>query len=178
MSIIKKIYLDMDGVIVDDLAMFERLKPGAAQEILKAKVLGYKNKIVFPMINECIDQGLFETAPISNFGMSMLLVFVPRWIQKGIEVEILTSTMKHNSKREQLEQQKLNWLAKHNCKLKVNFAKGSEEKQLFAEPGSLLIDDYDRTIKQWLEKGGHAIHHTHSQLTFDMLEAVDLEVIL
>ncbi|AND75434.1 5'-3' deoxyribonucleotidase [Acinetobacter phage vB_AbaM_ME3] len=176
MSSIKKIYLDMDGVLVNDLGMFEQLGKGTTTEILKAKVLGYKNKVVFPLINKCIEQKLFETAPITNFGLQMFLVYVPHWLKQGIEVEILTSTMKYNSHREELERQKLSWLKAYDCKLKVNFAKGSAEKQVFAESGSLLIDDYDRTIKQWLEAGGHAIHHTHPQLTFEMLRAVGLGI--
>lgn len=176
MTIIKKIYLDMDGVLVDDLGMFEMLNKGTATEVLKAKVLGHKNRVVFPLINQCIEQKLFETAPITNFGLQLFLVYVPMWLKHGIEVEILTSTMKHNSQREELERQKLSWLAAYDCKLKVNFSKGSAEKQVFAEEGSLLIDDYDRTIKQWLEAGGHAIHHTHSQLTYKMLSAVGLGV--
>lgn len=178
MTDIKKIYLDMDGVLVNDVAMFESLEKGLATEVLKAKVMGYKQQVVFPLIKRCIDKRLFSSALITPFGMQLQLVYIPHWLKQGIEVEILTSTMKYNENREELEKQKLEWLESNSFNLPVNFARGSAEKQMFAKPGSLLIDDYDRTINQWLSSKGHAIHHTHPNLTYKALAAIGLGIIL
>ena len=44
--------------------------------------------------------------------------------------------------------------------LKVNLVEGSAKKQEFAKDGVLLIDDYDRTIGQFISSGGYAIQYT------------------
>ena len=45
----------------------------------------------------------------------------------------------------------------------------SNEKQLYASPKSLLIDDYERNINQWKERGGAAIHHKDADSTISQL---------
>ena len=71
-------------------------------------------------------------------------------------------------------QGKKNWCKKH-LKLdpeRVFCSKKGSEKQFYASPKSILIDDQPRNIKQFKEKGGHAIMHTHPQKTLRELKKI------
>lgn len=45
----------------------------------------------------------------------------------------------------------------------------SNEKQYYASPKSLLIDDYKRNIDQWKAAGGTAIHHVDADSTIQQV---------
>jgi FMN phosphatase YigB (HAD superfamily) len=47
----------------------------------------------------------------------------------------------------------------------------SSEKQYYASPRSLLIDDYKRNIDQWQAAGGTAIHHVDADSTIQQFNA-------
>lgn len=159
---VKKIFIDMDGCIVDDINMFKQLAPSYNIEshIKKLKILGKKQEFVFPLIHEAIKRNLFEKARPTQLLLALTDILIPHWKSLGIEVEILSSTMKDNPNRESLERQKLAWCKKYTPQLKVNLVQGSAEKQHYASDGVLLIDDYDRTISQFINKGGYGICHT------------------
>lgn len=55
---------------------------------------------------------------------------------------------------------------------RVFCSKNSSEKQYYASHKSILIDDFDRNIKQFKEKGGHAILHTTPKKTLAELKKV------
>ncbi len=58
----------------------------------------------------------------------------------------------------------------------VNTIEGGKNKYKFLEenPGSLLIDDYDRNIKLWIEHGGVGILHTDPDSTIAKLKLLEL----
>lgn len=165
---IHTILIDMDEVLVNSHAIFAQVAKVDPYEFEKTlavlKVFGLKQKLIFPLIFKAIDLELFSIAPPTNFTVALKHNILDYWINTlGLKVEILTSTMKENPKREELQQQKLSWVSAHDKikDLKVNFAVGSEDKQNFAKPGVLLIDDFDRTIGQFISKGGYALHYTN-----------------
>jgi hypothetical protein len=53
--------------------------------------------------------------------------------------------------------------------LKTNFTRGSYLKHEYAKPFHVLVDDYDRNITQWKDKGGIAIHNTSLIPTLEQL---------
>ena len=58
--------------------------------------------------------------------------------------------------------QKREWLKKNGLDLlPQHFAMGAREKQKWAAPNALLIDDYEKNIRQFKEKGGHGIFYQH-----------------
>lgn len=177
---ISKIYLDMDGVLVDDVRMFTNLKPEikGMESLLKVLSLtGQRQSYVIPIVKEAIDANSFRDAEETLFSKYVKDFLLPCWFDKNIEVEILTSTMAVNDNRSELEHQKISWLENNGFNdLKVNFSKGSVEKQNYAKEGHLLIDDYDRTIGQFRYKGGTAIHHTSFSNTLDDLKLLNLSV--
>lgn len=163
---VRIIYLDMDGVLVDDMDMFQRLCPTLGKSMKEhvdfLKIFGKKQDFIFPLISQAIDKNHFATAKPTLFLTAVRDILLPYWKSLGIEVEILTSTMSNNPKTEELRKQKLEWL-NHNFlgDLPVNFTEGSAKKQEYAIQGSLLIDDYDRTIGQFIANGGYAIQYTN-----------------
>lgn len=47
-------------------------------------------------------------------------------------------------------------------------------KQEYARPGALLIDDYDRTIGQFIKAGGYAIQYTNLNEVMQKLRLIGL----
>lgn len=171
------ILLDLDGPCVDDMLMFSLLAPhvkNMEDHITTLKILGKKQEFIFPLINEAIKGKLFLKAKPTLFVTALKDLLIPYWVSLGINVEILSSTMKVNPLREDLTQQKMDWCKKHLPNLKVNLVDGSEVKQTFAKPGVLLIDDYDRTIGQFIKAGGYAIHYTSLNNTIKQLKLLNL----
>lgn len=48
------------------------------------------------------------------------------------------------------------------------------EKQIFAAPHHILIDDLEKTIIEWREKGGIGIHHTSTSDTISQLKKLGI----
>lgn len=172
---ITDILVDMDGVLVDDVAMFSSLVPNITDMESYLKFLtiqGKRQDFIFPLIEKAIIENAFEEAPPTNFLKVLREVLIPFWKKQGIKVSILTSTMAVNPNRSLLENQKLNWLKANGLEqVPVIFSKGSAKKQEHATPTTLLIDDFDRTISQFRKSGGMAIQYT--KLT-DVLEQLEL----
>lgn len=164
---IHTILLDMDDVLVDSTKMFSDILGVSdfdlERHIHVLKAFGEKQRFIFPLIFKAIDQESFSTAPRTNFTNAVTHRLLDYWTNElKINVEILTSTMKENPKREELQQQKLIWLQQNGLgHLKANFAVGSEDKQTYAKKGVLLIDDFDRTIGQFISRGGYGIQYTN-----------------
>lgn len=174
---INSILIDMDGVLVDDVGMYQLLMkdhymPSLVQYL---KITGQKQKLIAPLVFKAIEQNLFATAPPLSFTTIARDSLIPFWKSKGIAVSILTSTMEVNPLREELEEQKLSWLADNGFEgVPVIFAKGSKEKQNYAKEGVLLIDDYDRTVGQFRQKGGCSIQYTDLRSCLDQLNLLNL----
>jgi 5'(3')-deoxyribonucleotidase len=69
---------------------------------------------------------------------------------------------------------KKKWVEKH---LKISAdrvfcAKKSRDKQFYASPKSILIDDYAKNIEEFKNKNGHGILHTHNKKTLSELKKV------
>ena len=71
--------------------------------------------------------------------------------------KILSSLSSDSTVQSTIATQKLRWIQKNGVDIKFNFVKGASLKQEFAKPGTLLLDDYQRTINQFINAGGCAI---------------------
>lgn len=174
---IKKILLDMDGPLVDDIAMFKKVEPSITnieEHIKTLTILGKKQAFIIPIIFEAIKQKAFEDAEPTMFLIPLKNDLLKYWKLLGIEVEVLSSTMQTNPLRKELEEQKLKWCETHLPGIKVNLAEGSAKKQDWAEEGTLLIDDFARTISQFINKGAYGIHHTSLNDTLYQLRLLGL----
>lgn len=173
---IHTIYLDMDGVIVNDLlGLAQRL--GVTWEEFHRRREGMKTfdpnfDYVMYQIHRWMRKGeaLFVSYPPMDY-MSTWHMLIEGWLDKGITVEILSSVTEDGGLQEDIKEQKSVWLFyKGLGHLKKHFCHGSKEKQKWAKEGILLIDDYGRNIREFIEAGGDAIHHTDITTTIKELE--------
>lgn len=174
---VNNILLDMDGCIVDDTDMFKLLCPTISNikdHINVLTISGKKQEFIFPLIQEAIKRNMFEKAKPTLFYTALKDLLIPYWISLGINVEILSSTMHTNPLREELKNQKLKWVKKYLPDLKVNLSEGSALKQNWAKEGTLLIDDYSRTIAQFINAGGLGIQYTSLNNTMHQLKLIGL----
>lgn len=175
---VTRIYLDMDGPLVDDVEMWSRVHPDIPNlraYIQKLKVFGQKQTFMYPTVLKCIEENHFATGALTPFALFVKEILLPFWEEKGIEVEILSSTMSNNPMSTNLAEQKLQWLDENGFgHLPCNLVPGSARKQEYAQEGYLLIDDYDRTIGQFISNGGYAVHFTNTNDVMDVLRLLDL----
>ena len=69
---------------------------------------------------------------------------------------------------------KTQWLRKNtgmSSRSKINLVR-RKEKKLFAKKGnpSILIDDYEKNVREFINAGGKAIHHTNTSKTISELK--------
>ncbi|WP_210183748.1 hypothetical protein [Phyllobacterium sp. YR620] len=78
---------------------------------------------------------------------------------------ILTACSKSNYAN--VARQKREWVRKHlSSKVTILPVSGSKYKPLFMHaPGDILIDDYDKNVREWNDAGGIAIHHRNFETT-------------
>ena len=155
---ISKIYLDMDGVIADFNREYIRqhgIHPRQAE----------KEKKFEPYFRQMIDNKGFEKLPL----MADAQVGLDYLNKISITTEILSSTARPEI-HEEVQEQKINWLKKHNITFKPILVPGKRHKKEYARPDTLLIDDTEINVKQFIGAGGHAIYHKDWVTTLAILK--------
>lgn len=70
--------------------------------------------------------------------------------------------------------QKRNWVERFFGKEQKVIICKSSEKSLYCNPGDLIIDDMDKHMQKWLDKGGLWILHKSVNDTLEKLEALGI----
>ncbi len=151
-----KIYCDMDGVLVDfDKQFTESISPWKPKQFIDKNGLDEFWK-------EIDGRGV-------GFWVGM------KWMEDGkelfehinsnYEVELLSSP----SRSENSRLGKRLWVRNHKLGVKLNLAY-SHNKQKYAAPNHILIDDRKDIIKEWEEAGGIGILHTSTENTINKLK--------
>ena len=156
----KKIYLDLDGVIADFSKRYKELYRIAPEEADKKKQFG-------KFFNDFIKTGQFATLDMMPDAKQLLSYLN----STGVPVEILSSTARQESYNE-ISRQKQMWLDKHKINYPANFVPGKSLKYKFADPESIIIDDTQSVIGDWIKAGGIGIHHTDALTTITMLRTL------
>ena len=152
-----KIYCDMDGVIVD----FE----GGYEDLTGKNIRGNHVKG---------DAAFWQ--PISDAGEDFWINL--EWMKDGKQLwdyikpyspKLLSAPSRDQSSRTGKEK----WVAEHLPNVPL-LLKAAEQKQLYASPKSILIDDRADNIKRWNEAGGIGIHHTSASNTIEQLKKLGL----
>ena len=158
-----KLFLDMDGVVADFDRRFRELAGMAPKE--------FENKYGKNAFWEFIDEGdnkiKFWVGIEPMKGAKKLISY----IAKNFDYEMLTAPSIKKQSRLGKSLWVRNWTNKglFPSKPKINF-KFSNNKQDFAAPNHILIDDKKRTIDQWKAAGGIGILYQSAEQVIKDLE--------
>lgn len=157
---IKKIYLDMDGVLCSFHKRFV--------ELYGEEALGFRDKKNFTVYwPDFIQRKEFENLEWFPGGQELI-----RYLkEKDIEIEILSSSGGQKHHDEVTEQKKV-WLKKQGLAFKPNIVSGRKHKAEYATPETILIDDTEDVIANFNRAGGIGIHHTDINITLEKLESL------
>jgi len=158
---IKTIYLDMDGVLADFETRYLEHNGITVHEAREQR----PRKEFYKYWENFISANQFALLP-KYAGCDELLEFVATL---DVSLEILSSSG-GPGKHGEVVHQKHVWLETYNIPYKRNIVPGARYKKDYATEESLLIDDTEKNITQFLEAGGHAILHVNAGDTISKLE--------
>ena len=159
---IRKIYLDMDGVIADFNKGYREMNDMEPREAEKHKKFDH-------FFDEFIAAGKFASLDLMP-GVRDLITFLNFiYLNRSIPTEILSSTASQD-RFDEVSRQKKIWLQKHGISFTPNFVPGKRFKYQFATPDSIIIDDTLSVIEEWRKAGGIAIWHKEVPTTLAQLK--------
>jgi len=153
-----KIYVDMDGVLSDWETQFKRYSGGIPVDTYDS-LYGKKNR--YKLVNKN-SPGYYANMPWMKDG-KLLYNFVASFP----DVEILSHAPDNKSKIGKEE-----WLADKDIKFKANLVTNREDKAKYATPNSILIDDREDVVNDFINAGGKAILHKNSIDTINQLKEI------
>lgn len=163
---IKKIYIDMDGVLADfdeGLRQFFNMEPepqGHQTDEGQGK-----------MWEEIKEYGhfYFDLPPIEGAIEAFKLIYE----KYGDACEILTGIPKEKRGIVHAKEDKVNWVRKYLSEdIKVNLVLRKEKQQFVTGKDCVLIDDYRINATEWTDAGGTAILFETWE---DVLEKLDIK---
>lgn len=160
----KKIYLDLDGVLVNFLgAVFSTTGYhwGQISSSKMWKLIAAENPRIF-----------LNADPMCY--AEKLVQFVQQFAaDRNLEIEILTA-IPVGKLLPTAADDKRNWVYNHFPNLNYGFNIGplASDKFKFAKAGDILIDDSHLNIRDWNKSGGIGIHHVSADSTIDRLKTV------
>lgn len=158
---IRKIYLDMDGVIADFVKGYKQLNDMEPRE-------AEKNKRFDHFFDEFIAAGKFASLDLMPGARELITFLNHLYMNRSIPTEILSSTA-NQERYDEISRQKNIWLQKHGINFKPNYVPGKRLKYKFAAPDTIIIDDTQSVIDDWRKAGGIAIWHKDAATTISQL---------
>jgi hypothetical protein len=159
---IKKIYVDMDGVLCN----FERRYRDRFGDITE-----HDRKTVFkPNFAKFIESAQFATLDLMDDALELIKGLNDIDIPK----EILSSTAYEHT-FDAIAFQKGIWLEEHGITWTRNFVPGKRHKYKWATLDSIIIDDTLSVIEDWERAGGIAIHHRSAATTLAELSLLTMK---
>lgn len=126
----RKIFVDMDGVLADFNAVFSEKR---RHELFKE---GFFANLEPMFIKEMLER---------EFDFLRL---------KGYQINVLSKAVTSEFCRKE----KLDWLERHAPKFdNVYIVESDESKNILLEAGAILFDDYSKNLTEWKEGGGKAV---------------------
>lgn len=157
----KKIFVDMDGVLTDFNRRYTELFGQSPKEVIKNGERGTYSK----NWHAFVDDGHFAT--LDNHEGAVELIEFLRSLN-GVQLCILTSAGGFD-RHIHVQIQKLKWLVNNNIAWPAVVVPGRRYKSGFASGDAFMIDDTPDVIKGFCESGGHGIVHTDAQTTIEVI---------
>ena len=151
------LFLDMDGVLCNFDKAYRKLT-----EIREKDHKQFRNAVM--------NYKIFEDLEFMPDAQELL-----NHVSKlnGVQVEILTSMGTFDPDMgNQAKHQKMRWLDSKNIPYKAHFVRSKQEKAMYANPYTILIDDSTGCVKPFEVAGGHAILHTSSKQSIKDLNSI------
>ena len=154
------IYSDMDGVLVDFENRFKRFSKGISPKDYESK---YGKEKFWDLIDKKTGVRFWVGMPWMSDGKQL-------WDYiKSYKPTLLSSPSRSNSSR----LGKRIWKKRNLPSTKLVLAQAAK-KQNYANPNSILIDDRESNIDQWIKAGGIGILHTDTTSTINKLKELGL----
>ena len=153
-----KIYVDMDGVLSDWEAQFKRYSGGISVDTYDS-LYGKKNR--FKLVNKN-SPDYYANMPWMKDGKLLY-----NFVNSFPNVEILSHAPDAKSKVG-----KQQWLKDKGITFETNLVPNRKDKAKFATPDSILIDDREDVVSDFINAGGKAILHTNSIDTINRLKEI------
>ena len=161
----RTIYLDMDGVVAD----FNKF----ASDIL-GREIGWGVQDLSSEEWDKLNQvnSLYFKLPLIEG--STRLVGIAKSFSTRFNVEFLTAVPRVTTMPSAALDKKM-WIDKYFPGMKVNYGPYSRDKQKWAKPGDILVDDKPSNIEEWVNaKGIGILHKDNFNVTIDyLLQAID-----
>lgn len=144
------VYIDSDGVVADFAGLWNEV--GSTWEAAQTVPHFFKKLKVLPGAREMV----FEILKMTDG-----------------KAEVLTASPLPTGHFITTKQDKIEWWSEHiTNKIKVNVVKGWKDKVQFLKKntGSILIDDHQRNVDDWMAHGGFAILHKSPEDTLRKLK--------
>lgn len=160
-----KIFVDVDGVLADFRSALTKILDQPYDDKKYDTDKAYKS-LVWKAIKQYDKEGGKLWANLALMpGTQALWKFLEPY-----KPEILTATGR--SMTASIRQQKHEWLQKHFSGAPVHIVVDGADKQHYAKPNYILIDDKKDNITQWKAAGGIGILHTNMYNTIDQLKKI------
>jgi len=155
-----EIYCDMDGVLCDFDKSFQNISNNTPPEEYEKK---FGKKAFWKLINS-EGSKFWSNIPWMSDGEKL-------WNHiKKYNPNILSAPSSDPSSKEG----KLEWIDNNLTNVKEIFLVPADEKQKYATPKAILIDDKESNIEQWNNRGGIGILHTSTNDTLKQLKKYGL----
>ena len=148
----------MDGVLSDWEAQFKRYSGGITVDTYDS-LYGKKNR--FKLVNKN-STDYYANMPWMKDGKLLY-----NFVNSFPNVEILSHAPDAKSKVG-----KQQWLKDKGIKFEANLVPNRKDKSKFATPDSILIDDREDVVNDFINAGGKAILHTDSINTINQLKEI------
>ena len=168
-----KIYLDMDGVLCDfKKGVFDVDGKTDVNDLFKQDK--EKPGLLWKHIDKVGSFKFFSSLKWLDEGKKLW-----KYLKDKNDVEILSSLGDENKEKKETHAGKQRWLKFKNITIPQNFSqRASAKKKWVKGKQSILIDDYDRNIKEWEEAGGTGILFTTADKAIKKLESLGENIIM
>lgn len=151
------LYVDMDGVVADfDSAVVKKFNISDQEKEIALKNTRWSEDRWKKIIQ---DPHFYRDLPKMPQADQLISLAKRFRDNLGWELYMLTAIPKNNDIPDCIHD-KILWMQQHYPGIPVRFGPYAKDKQKYARPGDILVDDKPSNIEEWRQAGGTAIQVT------------------